>query len=232
MADSQSHGAAEQAVTRREAFKLGGAAVGAVAVSGFVASRAAASTAAVPAQTAPPWNHNPASPIGPNHWGTIGFPVCGTGTAQSPVNIDTRTVARLNGPPLMISYASSELTIENTGHVVEVMIPAGITDTLRTGNDTWQLVQYHFHAPGEHEINGRLADVEGHFVHQNSQGDNAVVAVFFNRGADPNPLLDKILFSAPVTAGDEVTVPVVVDPDRPGALDHVREVGVIWTPHH
>jgi carbonic anhydrase len=49
-------------------------------------------------------------------------------------------------------------------------------------------------------------DVEAHFVHQNSQGDTAVVGVFFRRGADPNPLLDKILFSAPVTAGDEVTV--------------------------
>ncbi|HEX9537362.1 MAG TPA: hypothetical protein VGA04_04215 [Streptosporangiaceae bacterium] len=52
--------------------------------------------------------------------------------------------------------------------MVEVPIPASFTGTLRIGNDTYQLTQYHFDAPGEHEINGRLADVEAHFVHQNS----------------------------------------------------------------
>ena len=112
---------------------------------------------------------------------------------QSPVNIDTSAVTRLNGPPLLINYERSELGIENTGHVVEVPIPAGVTDTLRIGNDAYQLVQYHFHAPSEHQVNGRLADIEGHFVHQNSQGDTAVVGIFFRTGADPNPLLDKIL---------------------------------------
>jgi carbonic anhydrase len=205
MADS-GDGPAKHEVTRREAYKLAGAAAGAIAVSRFWPSSAAKASARAPAQTTPPWNHDPASPIGPNHWGTIGFPVCGTGTGQSPVNIDTRAVTRLNGPPLLINYDRSELAIENTGHVVEVPIPAGFTDTLRIGPDTYQLVQYHFHAPSEHEINGRLADVEAHFVHQNSQSDTAVVGVFFRSGADPNPLLDKILFSAPVTANDEVTV--------------------------
>jgi carbonic anhydrase len=200
-------GPAKHEVTRREAWKLAGAAAGVVAVSRFWPSSAAKASALAPAQTTtPPWNHNPASPIGPSHWGTIGYPVCGSGTGQSPVNIDTRAVARLNGPPLLAKYDRSELAIENTGHVVEVPIPAGVTDTLRIGNDTYQLVQYHFHAPSEHEINGRLADVEAHFVHQNSQGDTAVVGIFFRRGGDPNPLLDKILFSAPVTANGEVTV--------------------------
>ena len=207
MADS-SEGPAKHTLTRREAWKLGGAAVGAVAVAGFGASRAAARSTVVPP---PPgsWNHDPASPIGPLHWGTIpGIPgdVCGTGAGQSPVNIDTSAVKRLNGPPLMLSYVSSELTVENTGHVVEVVIPAGVTDTLSIGNDTYPLVQYHFHAPSEHQVNGRPADLEAHFVHQDSQGDTAVVGVFFRRGADPNRLLDKILFSAPVTAGEEVTV--------------------------
>ena len=158
------------------------------------------------APTTAPWNHNPASPIGPRHWGNIGYPACGTGAGQSPVDIDTRAVTRLNGPPLLINYERSGLGVENTGHVVEVPIPAGVTDTLRIGNDTYQLTQYHFHAPAEHEINGGLADVEAHFVHQNSRGDNAVVGVFFRRGHDPNPLLDKILLSAPVTANDEVTI--------------------------
>ena len=205
MADS-GDGPAKHAVTRREAWKLGGAAAGALAVSRFWPSSGAAGSALVAAQTTPAWNHNPASPIGPSHWDTIGYPTCGTGTGQSPVNIDTRAVTRLTGPPLLISYVRSELAIENTGHYVEVPIPAGVTDTLRIGNDTYQLTQYHFHAPSEHKINGRLADVEAHYVHQNSQGHTAVVGVFFRTGAHPNPLLDKILLSAPVTGNHEVTV--------------------------
>jgi carbonic anhydrase len=169
-------------------------------------SVAAARSPLVPAQEPPPWNHNPASPIGPNHWGTIGYPTCGSGTSQSPVNINTQSVALLNGPPLLIKYGHSELAVENTGHVVEVPIPAGVTDALRIGHDTYRLTQYHFHAPSEHAINGRLADLEAHFVHQNSQGGLAVVGILFRIGADPNPLLTKILFSAPVTAGHEETI--------------------------
>jgi len=152
------------------------------------------------------WNHDPASPIGPLHWGDInvGFPTCGTGTSQSPVDIRTDSVAAYRGSPLLLRYESSELVIENTGHVVEVLIPTGAHNTLQIGGDRFDLVQYHFHAPSEHAVNGRLADVEGHFVHMNAQGATAVVGVFYRLGVEPNALLDKILLSAPETAGDEV----------------------------
>jgi carbonic anhydrase len=232
MADSDD-GVAKRTLTRREAGKLAGAAAGAVAAWRLWPSSAAEASTVAPAQTTPPWNHDPASPIGPLHWGTIGYPVCGSGMGQSPVNIDTSAVTRLNGPPLLINYERSELGIENTGHVVEVPIPAGVTDTLRIGNDAYQLVQYHFHAPSEHQVNGRPADVEGHFVHQNSQGDTAVVGIFFRTGADPNPLLDKILLSAPVTAGDAVTVgeasPAELFPGAGGPAGRHRDAGSFYT---
>ena len=95
----------------------------------------------------------------------------------------------------------SELTVENTGHVVEVSIPTGVRDTLRLDGDRYELEQYHFHAPSEHAINGRLADVEAHFVHRDAHGAIAVVGVLFRQGPDPDPLLDRILLSAPATAG-------------------------------
>jgi len=37
----------------------------------------------------------------------------------------------------------------------------------------------------------------------NAQGVTAVIGVFFRIGREPNPVLDKILLSAPRTAGDE-----------------------------
>jgi carbonic anhydrase len=104
---------------------------------------------------------------------------------------------------MLLRYESSELVVENTGHVVEVPIPAEVRDTLQIGGDRYDLVQYHFHAPSEHAVNGRRADVEAHFVHMNAQGATAVVGVFYRRGPDSNAVLDKILLSAPETAGEE-----------------------------
>ena len=102
-------------------------------------------------------------------------------------------------------YESSELTVENTGHVVEVPIPADVHDTLQVGRDSYELTQYHFHAPSEHAINGELADLEAHFVHTNPQGATAVVGVFYRFGTDTNAVLERILLAAPETAGEEAS---------------------------
>jgi carbonic anhydrase len=185
-------------LTRRELLKAGTATAAVVGATSLFGGPVSAQ--------APPgaWNHDPASPIGPSHWGEIGFPVCGSGADQSPVNIATDSLAPSRGSPLLLRYQSSELGVENTGHVVEVPIPAGATDTLQIGGDRYQLVQYHFHTPAEHAVNGRLADVEAHFVHMNAQGATAVVGVFYRINSRPNPVLDRILLAAPGKMGDEV----------------------------
>ena len=81
--------------TRRELLKAGGATAAVVGVGAFGMTGALADPAKPPAGA---WNHNPASPIGPNHWVDIGFPACvlGTGGSQSPVNIATSS-----WPPMM-----------------------------------------------------------------------------------------------------------------------------------
>jgi carbonic anhydrase len=188
-------------LTRRDLLKTGAAA----AVIAAVSLRRPGSTLASGTAPAPggAWNHDPASPIGPNHWADIGFPTCGQGMRQSPVDIRTDEVAAYRGAPLLLRYESSELAVENTGHVVEVPIPADVQDTLQIGGDRYELVQYHFHAPSEHAVNGRRAAVEAHFVHTNAQGATAVVGVFYHRGPHPNAVLDRILLSAPETAGEE-----------------------------
>ena len=157
------------------------------------------------APTTTPWNHDPSSPIGPSHWGEIdpGFASCAQGMRQSPVDIRTSRVREVHGPPLLLRYDASELVVENTGHVVEVPIPPGFEDVLQIGGDRYTLTQYHFHAPSEHTVNGRHADVEGHFVHTNAVGDIAVVGVFYRVGPRPNRLLETILLNAPETSGEE-----------------------------
>ena len=106
---------------RRDLLKTGAAAAVIAAVSlRRPGSTLASGTAPAPAGA---WNHDPASPIGPNHWADIGFPTCGQGMRQSPVDIRTDEVAAYRGAPLLLRYESSELAVENTGHVVEVPIP-------------------------------------------------------------------------------------------------------------
>jgi carbonic anhydrase len=157
------------------------------------------------AATTTAWNHDPGSPIGPSHWAEIdaGFGVCGSGMQQSPVDVETGHVGVGHGAPLLLRYDASELVIENTGHVVEVPIPPGVEDVLQIGGDRYELTQYHFHAPSEHTVNGRHADVEGHFVHTNAAGATAVVGVFYGIGPRPNPLLETILLEAPERSGEE-----------------------------
>ena len=65
-------------LTRRELLKTTGAAAVAIAACGPASELFSGASTAQAAATGV-WNHNPASPIGPLHWGNIGFPVCGQG---------------------------------------------------------------------------------------------------------------------------------------------------------
>ncbi len=160
------------------------------------------------ADVGPVWNHDPGSAIGPAHWGTINpaFTECGTGTSQSPVDISG--TVKGGGPALQFRYPGNELVVENTGHVVEVPLPADNGNTLKIGNSVYTLTQYHFHVPSEHTLNGHRYDMELHLVHQDAAGQTAVVAVFMNIGDHPNALVDDVFHNAPDVAGEETDVGV------------------------
>ncbi|HWI01547.1 MAG TPA: carbonic anhydrase family protein [Propionibacteriaceae bacterium] len=188
-------------LSRRDLLKAGGAAAAGLAL-GSLPDRVL-SLLSAPEPPAGAWNHDPASPIGPSRWDDIGFPTCGDGISQSPVNIQTAKVASVGGSPLHLRYGPSELAVENTGHVIEVPIPADVENTLQIGGDRYRMTQYHFHAPSEHAVNGRLADLEAHFVHTNASGGTAVVGLLFHIGHHGNEVVDRILLAAPADAGEE-----------------------------
>ena len=121
------------------------------------------------------WNHDPVSPIGPLHWGTVTPPyaTCGDGITgeagmkQSPIHIvpDNALAASFSAP--LFKYKPTPLKIENRGHSVEM--PCDPTSYLYAGSqptDVYQLARFHFHAPGEHTINVR-DDAELHLSHTN-----------------------------------------------------------------
>jgi len=172
----------------------------------FAASLVLAAGVAV----AQPWNHDPDSDIGPEVWGELApaFRTCGseirglpgfqqTGTRQSPIDLSSPTRAKL--PHLAFFYEETAFEIENTGHVIEVPYEAG--SVLRVGREVFTLEQLHFHAPSEHTVNGRRADMEAHLVHTDSLGNLAVLGILINTGESPNPLIEEIFENAPAEEG-------------------------------
>jgi carbonic anhydrase len=155
------------------------------------------------------WNHNPASDIGPNFWGqlTFSFATCGAGDPfvevgkkQSPVNIVTSVTVAAGLPALAFQYHATPFVAENTGHVVEVPYAPG--SAIRVGQDTYQLLQFHVHAPSEHTVNGQSAAAELHLVHRNALLDLAVVGVLVNVGSPVNAVIDDMLLNAPIEEGE------------------------------
>ncbi|DBA01428.1 TPA: hypothetical protein N0F65_007325 [Lagenidium giganteum] len=59
---------------------------------------------------------------------------------------------------------------------------------LKINGKVFHTVQFHFHTPSEHTINGKQMDMEFHLVHQADDGNLAVIALFFQEG-DENKFL-------------------------------------------
>ena len=141
---------------------------------------------------------------------------CGIGQNQSPM--DLAGVAQGTVNRLKWSYPKAEQpTYLNNGHAGQVTMPVGYAGTLSVGNDAYPLIQFHFHAPSEHVINGVAHDAELHYVHVRADGKIAVLGVFLDVGAE-NPALDRVLNNIPQTVGS-VTGPAV----SPGAFLPVKD---------
>jgi len=194
-------------MTDLTAREKGYAAVVAISVLALAACGGPGSATPTPPAEPPAWNHDPAdADLGPESWGSIdpSFAACVDGSEQSPIDIADPVASDL--PPLVFDYAVTPLVVENTGHVIEVPMPDDGDQTLTIGEDVYRLVQYHFHAPSEHTVDGVSYDVEAHLVHQDEEGALAVVGVFLDGDVPPSDLLDAIMANAPAEAGEEVEV--------------------------
>jgi carbonic anhydrase len=175
----------------------------------------------------PHWSYEGDS--GPDKWGSLGGDgnVCATGTQQSPVDI-TGTV-RADVPRLGIAWTRRPETIVNNGHTIQLNLPEG--GTLRVGNDVYKLVQFHFHHPSEHRINGKGTAMEVHFVHAAPSGGYGVVGVMMKAGRH-NASFARIAATMPSQEGPPVKADPAIDPNgllpiRRGYFDYA---GSLTTP--
>lgn len=141
---------------------------------------------------------------GPAHWSHISkdYEGCALGHTQSPIDIRSAEM-HADLPKLEFHYAPSPLHIINNGHTIQVNMDPG--STLKIGDKSYTLVQFHFHTPSEERIKGKPYDMVAHLVHKDDAGKLAVVAVLFKVGAE-NPTLPMIWQNMPRFATPEHTV--------------------------
>ena len=166
---------------------------------------------------------------GPAHWGDLdaASKVCGIGSQQSPIDIGGAVKAKL--PPLKMAWHKGADTIVNNGHTIQLNAAPG--STLKVGNDSFALLQFHFHHPSEHTIAGKHYPMELHFVHRNAAGGLAVVGVLMTAGK-PNATFAKIAATMPAHHGEPVKAAAGIDPNKllPARHSYYRYEGSLTTP--
>lgn len=136
---------------------------------------------------------------GPAHWGEIShdYHTCKDGKYQSPIDITNAQKGKLG--KISFSYRASPKNIVNNGHSIQVNMNEGSTITV--GGKTYKLLQFHFHSPSEHTINGKPAAMVAHFVHQAKDGQLGVIGVLINTGK-ANKVIGQLWKNLPTSAGE------------------------------
>ena len=129
--------------------------------------------------TGAPWSYE--GKDGPLNWGHLdpAYAACSKGHEQSPIDIRGAHLDK-SLRPVEFHYISGSMTLVNTGHTVQVRPAAGsyiVADGVR-----YELVEFHFHHPGEEAVKGKLPDMVIHLMHKSAEGKMAVVAVRLNEG--------------------------------------------------
>ena len=144
---------------------------------------------------------------GPHQWAELkpDFATCAKGQRQSPIHIEDQNTLQGPAEPISFNYQASNATVVNNGHTIQVDVSGSNSITVR--GSTYQLKQFHFHHPSEEQINSRRFTMVAHLVHQNTEGQLAVVGVLLSPGA-ANALIHKVWTYMPLDAGDKVNMPV------------------------
>ncbi len=183
-------------------------------VTPIVVAAVAFGAASLQAQWKTRWEY--AGPLGPDHWAALdpAYATCGTGRAQSPIDISTTVDADL--PVLHFENRSGPLRhLIDNGYTIRVDYPApGSGDFLVVGSTRYELTQFHFHRPSEEHVRGKAYDMEAHLMYASHDGHVAGVTVFLTEGRE-NATIQKIWDHMPREVGKPLDVPdVAIDPGQ------------------
>lgn len=148
---------------------------------------------------------------GPQDWGALDpdYHICQSGREQSPININRSTQS--SSKPIHFWYSSEPDNIVNNGHTIQVNMEEG--SRIKLNGKIYELLQFHFHSPSEHQINGKHAAMVIHFVHQAEDGQLGVIGLLLDKGPS-NQIITQLWQHIPKHHGDEVPLPSMIDIKR------------------
>lgn len=172
------------------------------------------------------WSYEGAT--GPDGWGAIGkdYAACAQGTAQSPIDLASPISAGFQ-PAALRWDAATDGQVINNGHTIQVNLPRG--SAVKLDGTTYELVQFHFHHPSEHLIDGKALAMEAHFVHRSADGGLAVLGVLIGEGAE-NAALAPVWSAMPQQKDDGPIVPIALKELLPADRAQFRYAGSLTTP--
>ena len=166
---------------------------------------------------------------GPQYWGglSLAFSVCSMGKNQSPINLSEFTEGEL--APISFKYMQAGSSVLNNGHTIQVNYDKN--SSISINQHSFELKQFHFHAPSENHINEKSFPMEVHFVHADKKGNLAVIAVMIKKG-QLNTELEKVWENLPMRAGNKNQLQVKVSASAllPDNKDYYRFNGSLTTP--
>ncbi len=128
------------------------------------------------------------------------YATCGIGKHQSPVDLAAQSQKqKLNN--LKINYGADFPVFYNSGHGVQVNTSLQYEGRIKIGKMAYPLIQFHFHEPSEHVVNGQTFPAELHFVHVRDDGKLAVLGVLIEVGEE-NETFQTILDNMPHEEGE------------------------------
>jgi carbonic anhydrase len=175
----------------------------------------------------PVWSYGGAS--NPTAWGKISpdFAKCEIGKKQSPIDI----ASPVTGKPvnMAFNYKPAPLVTVNNGHTILVNYAPGSTVAIE--GEEYQLIQFHFHTPSEHNIAGKAAAMELHLVHRNNAGTLAVVGIMMNEG-QAQPLISEVWQAIPAVGKTNTVSTKTIDATDllPANKSYYSYAGSLTTP--
>ena len=152
---------------------------------------------------------------GPEAWSSMAseWILCAEGLEQSP--IDLADAIEIDLPAVDIDTPSEqEVEVLNqegvigaldNGHTIQVNTKDG--GSMTVGDKTYALLQFHFHSPSEHTVDGKHLPMEMHFVHQAEDGALAVAGVLIEEGAE-NPAVGTLWPQLLLGPGAKTTIQI------------------------
>lgn len=170
---------------------------------------------------------------GPRHWGDLAPEniQCKAGKNQSPIDLrDKHGVGTSGLPELEIRYRDVPLKVINTGNTLQVNYPLG--SYIKLGTERYELMNFQFKTPSEHKKEGFNYPMEVQLVHQDGDGNVAMIGIIFQEGEE-NEHLQTLLDNLPKEINkQEIHKETNLNPVMffPGNTDFYKYSGSLTTP--